>query len=271
LKQVVTRTIEAGVRGTLESNLRWNAGFFHGINYNDILFVASQQTGFGYFANFGKTRRQGAEAGLNERVGKLTLGGNYTFLAATYQSPQIINGGSNSSNDAGPGGDGNITIQSGDRIPQMPCNILKAYGSFAATAKLSVDIDFEAVGRSYARGNEDNQDRPDGVYYLGQGYAPGYGVVNLGARYQARKQVQLFVEIDNLLNHRYYTAAQLGPTPFDNGGNFIAQPFPAVNGNYPIRTTTYLAPERRSARGVASDLRFDLPRQRGRRIAACSR
>jgi len=234
LKQVVTRTIEAGVRGTLEGKLRWNAGVFHGINYNDLLFVASEQTGFGYFTNFGKTRREGAEAGLSDRFGKLSLGGNYTFLSATYRSSQIIDGASNSTNDAGPGQNGNIMVQPGDRIPQIPQNILKAYGDYAATSKLSIDLDFEAVGRSYVRGNENNQDRPDGVYYLGQGYSPGYGAVNVGARYQVRKQVQLFVEVNNLLNHRYYTAAQLGPTPFDNAGNF--------NSNSAIRSTTFLAP-----------------------------
>jgi outer membrane receptor protein involved in Fe transport len=206
------------------------------------LFVASEQTGFGYFTNFGKTRRQGVEAGLSDRLGKLTLGGNYTFLSATYESSQIVGGGSNSSNGAGPGQEGNITVQPGDRIPQIPRNILKAYADYAATAKLSIDLDFEAVGRSFARGNENNRDQPDGVYYFGQGYSPGYGVVNVGARYQLRKRVQLFVEVNNLLNHRYYTAAQLGPTPFDNAGNFVAQPFAPVNGNYPIRTTTFLAP-----------------------------
>ena len=105
-----------------------------------------------------------------------------------------------------------------------------------------MDLDFDAVGRSFARGNENNQDQPDGVYYLGPGFSPGYGVVNLGAHYQVQKRVQLFVQIDNLLDHHYYTAAQLGPTPFDNSGNFVARPFPPVDGNYPIRTTTFFAP-----------------------------
>jgi outer membrane receptor protein involved in Fe transport len=242
LKQVVTRTIEAGVRGTLESNFRWSAGWFHGVNYNDILFVASQQTGFGYFTNFGRTRRQGAEAGVGDRIGKLTLGGNYTFLAATYQSSQTIDGGSNSTNDGGPGIDGNITVQPGDRIPQMPRQLLKAFAEYQPTTKISADLDFEAVGRSYARGNENNRDQPDGVYYLGPGYSPGYGVVNFALHYQVSRRVQFFAQIDNLLDHRYYTAAQLGPTPFDNAGNFVAQPFPAADGSYPIRTTTLLAP-----------------------------
>jgi outer membrane receptor protein involved in Fe transport len=242
LKQVVTRTLEAGVRGTLENRLRWSAGWFRGENYNDILFVASEQTGFGYFTNFGQTRREGAETSLSAKVGKFTLGGNYTFVAATYQSTQTIDGGSNSLSDGGPGMDGNITVQPGDYIPQLPKNIFKAYAEYQPTSKISADLDFVAVGRSFARGNENNQDQPDGVYYLGPGFSPGYGVVNLGAHYQVQKRVQLFVQINNLLDHHYYTAAQLGPSPFDNSGDFVARPFPAVDGNYPIRTTTFYAP-----------------------------
>ncbi len=254
LKQVVTRTVEAGVRGSFRENVRWSAGWFRGENYNDILFVASEQTGFGYFTNFGQTLRQGAEASVSGHIGHVTLGGNYTFLNATYASSQAIDGGSNSTNDGGPGLDGNISIQPGDHIPQMPQNILKAYAEYQPTAKIAVDLDFDAVGRSYARGNENNLDQPDGVYYLGPGYSPGYGVVNLAGHYQVSKKAQLFVEANNLLNHRYYTAAQLGPTPFDNSGNFAARPFPAVDGNYPIRTTTFLAPG--APIGVWGGIRF---------------
>jgi outer membrane receptor protein involved in Fe transport len=242
LQQVITRTFEAGLRGTTENNVQWSAGWFRATNYNDVLFVASQQTGFGYFTNFGRTLRQGLEASLTARIRHLTLGGNYTFLDATYQSAQIIPGARNSANDGGMGLDGNITLHPGDNIPQMPRNIFKAFVEYEPTPKISVDLDFDAVGRSFARGNENNLDAPDGVYYLGPGFSPGYGVVNLGAHYQVQKRVQIFVQIDNLLNHRYYTAAQLGPSPYDNAGHFIAQPFPSVDGNFPIRTTTFLAP-----------------------------
>ncbi len=242
LKQVVTRTFEAGARGTLREGLRWSVGGFFGENHDDILFVASQQTGFGYFTNFGQTRRDGLEASLSRQIGHFTLGGNYTFLNATYQSSQTIDGGRNSLSDGGPGMDGNITVQPGDFIPLTPRNIFKAYAEYEPIKKISVDLDFDAVGRSFARGNENNLDQPDGVYYLGPGYSPGYGVVNLGAHYQIAKRVQLYLQIDNLLNHRYYSAAQLGSTPFDNNGSFIPRPFPAVDGNFPIRTTTFFAP-----------------------------
>lgn len=248
LKQVVTRTVDTGVRGSIaEGNIRWNVGWFRGENHNDLLFVASQQTGFGYFTNFGQTRREGAEANLSGRIRALTLGGGYTFLNATYQSPQTVDGGSNSSNASALGGapglDDTITLQPGDRIPLIPQNMLKAWADWAVTKKLSVDLDFMAVGRSFARGNENNQDQPDGVYYLGPGFSPGYGVLNTGAHYQAFRRMQLFAQINNLLDHHYYTTAQLGPTPFAmSGGAFVARPFPAVDGNFPIRTTTFLAP-----------------------------
>ncbi|HKD09014.1 MAG TPA: hypothetical protein VKB79_24130 [Bryobacteraceae bacterium] len=170
-----------------------------------------------------------------------TLGGASTFLNATYQSAQTINGGSNSESDGGPGMDGNIQITPGDLIPLIPQHSFKAYANYDPTPKLNVDLDFLAVSSSFARGNENNQDQPDGVYYLGQPVSPGYGVVNVGARHRFR-HVEAFVRINNLLNHKYYTAAQLGVTPFDSNGNFVARPFPAVGGDYPIRSTTFFAP-----------------------------
>ena len=138
--------------------------------------------------------------------------------------------------------DGVIEIQPGGRIPLIPQHTFKAFADAQITRKLSADLDFIAVSSSYARGNENNQSRPDGIYYLGPGTSPGYGVVNLGARYQLQKHLQIFAQINNLLDHHYYTAAQLGPTGFTNQGTFIARPFPAVAGNFPLVHATFYAP-----------------------------
>ena len=259
LKQVFTRTFEAGVRSTDgESRLNWSAGWFRATNYNDLLFVTSDVTGNGYFKNFGRTLRQGVEVHLSGRIDRVTLGGNYTFLRATYESPESVDGSSNSANDSAlagsPGMDGVIQIQPGDRIPLIPQHMFKAFADAQITRKISADLDFVAVSSSFARGNENNQARPDGIYYLGPGTSPGYGVVNLGSRYQIQKRVQLFVQINNLLDHHYYTAAQLGPTGFTNQGTFIARPFPAVDGNYPIVHATFYAPG--APFGVWGGMRF---------------
>src|SRR6185369_11059143 len=55
LDQVVTRTIEAGVRGSTGPAFSWNLGVFSANNRKDIMFVADDTSGFGYFRNFGKT------------------------------------------------------------------------------------------------------------------------------------------------------------------------------------------------------------------------
>jgi outer membrane receptor protein involved in Fe transport len=94
----------------------------------------------------------------------------------------------------------------------------------------------------YARGNENNAHEPDGTFYLGGGTTPAYAVVNLGARYQVTPRVGVLLQINNLFDTRYYTAAQLGANAFTETNAFIARPFPAVNGEFPLRHGTFLAP-----------------------------
>jgi hypothetical protein len=48
--------------------------------------------------------------------------------------------------------------------------------------------------------------------------------------------------VNNLFNAHYYTAAQLGPAGLTANGNFIARPFPAVNGDFPVQHATFYAP-----------------------------
>src|SRR6185436_15113217 len=116
LDQVVTKTWEAGLHGALANGVRWNAGVFRADNEDDILFVAApDQTQFGFFRNFGKTRREGVELGASGRVGALNLGANYTWLDATYQSLETVTGSSNSTNSTASAGarglDGNIAVR----------------------------------------------------------------------------------------------------------------------------------------------------------------
>jgi outer membrane receptor protein involved in Fe transport len=247
LQQVITRTVEAGIRSrNEEGRLNWSVGWFRATNHNDLLFVTSDVTGNGYFNNFGETLREGVDAHVGGRIGRFTLGGNYTFLNATYQSLETLSGASNSASDqalaGSPGMGGVIQIQPGDRIPLIPQHMLKAFADAQITRKFSADLDFVAVSRAYARGNENNKSQPDGVFYLGPGTSPGYGVLNLGARYQAQKRLEIFAEINNVLDHHYYTAAQLGPTGFNAQGTFLARPFPPVDGNYPVVSATFYAP-----------------------------
>ena len=247
LRQVVAQTLEAGLRGG-SGDTRWNLGVFRTTNKDDILFVADDALGFGYFRNFGKTRRQGVEAGFSTRVGNATLGANYTFLDATYRSPEAVDGSSNSSNseneDEGlPGVDGQIQIHPGDRIPLTPRHMLKLFADWQLGQQWSVGADLTAIGGSLARGNENGRHEPDGTYYLGSGRSGGYAVLNLSIDYKPTAALKLFAQVNNLFDRRYSTAAQLGAAAFDANGNFVARPFPAnAEGDRPLVHSTFYAP-----------------------------
>ena len=120
--------------------------------------------------------------------------------------------------------------------------MLKAYVDVRVTSALSLDLGLIAASSSYARGNENNLHEPDGTYYLGPGDAPGYAVLNLGATYRLKPWVHVVAQLNNVFDRRYYTAAQLGPTGFTETGAFIARPLPAVDGEFPVRQSTFYAP-----------------------------
>jgi outer membrane receptor protein involved in Fe transport len=242
LSQVVTRTLDTGVRGHT-GRVDWNAAYFRAANRDDILFVQSEQTGFGYFKNFGRTRRAGLELGASGRAGRAEVGAGYTFLSATFQSSEQVNGESNSANDANAAGlEGAIDIAPGDRIPLIPRHMLKVYADVQVTGALGVNVDLQALSGAAARGNENGDHEADGVYYLGPGATEPYAVVNLGARYALTQWLTIIGQVNNLFDRRYTTAALLGSTAFTATGAFAARPFPAVGGEFPLTHSTFYAP-----------------------------
>lgn len=252
LSQVVTQTWEAGLRGKLEQfHANWDLGAFRAENHNDILFVAAPETGTGYFQNFAKTRREGIQASLDGHISRVTVGLDYTFLSATYQSVDTLDGTANDTSDIAlsgyPGVGGVITVHPGNRIPLIPKQTGKAYMDIQATSKFIIDLGLVANSSSYARGNENNAYQPDPPYYLGPGVSPGYAIANFAAHYDLTRHLQLAVQVDNVLDHHYYTAAQIENTPFASNGTLILQPFPAYTngpqaGNYPLQSATFFAP-----------------------------
>jgi outer membrane receptor protein involved in Fe transport len=269
LSQVVTGTWEAGLRGKPElpfaKNLSWNAGAFRGENRNDILFVSSVQLGTGYFQNFAKTRREGFDADLDGRIGHVTWGLDYTYLLATYQSDAVVDGSANNTSDSAlsgyPGLDGNIYIHPGNRIPLIPKNTGKAYLDYQITKKFAADLNEVVISSSYARGDENNAYKADGVDYLGPGVSPGYAVTNFRAHYDLFKHLQVAVQIDNLFNKHYYTAAQLANTGLTAQGTFLARPLPEYTtgpdaGSYPLQSVTFFTPGAPRRAWVELRLRF---------------
>ena len=222
LNQVVTKTWEAGVRVRESQSFSWNVGVFTANNYDDIMFLASNATGEGYFKNFGQTRRSGLEAGFGSELGDLSLGANYTYLDATYRSREMINSTANSSAVTLTDANGNdyqaIQVKSGDKIPGVPNHILKIYANYRVNDQWSVGANTLSIGDSYLRGNENNN-QSSTTGYSGDGKAPGYTIVNLTAAFKATDQWSFFAKVNNVLDKEYYTSGMLGLNPLTANGN----------------------------------------------------
>ncbi len=219
LKQVVTKTWEAGLRGAWSAHTHWSAGVFRAQSTDDLLFVAAPNANsFGYFKNFGQTLRQGLELGANHKQGAWQWTGHYTWLQATYQSAEVLGGDANSSNQ-----NGTITIAPGSRIPLMPQHILKLHADYAWTPTWRTGLGMTALGDMYARGNENNQHQSDGDTFLGSGKTAGYAVFHATAQYAASPNTHWLLNVANLFNRHYASAAQLGPVAFgSNGQSFVS-------------------------------------------------
>ncbi|MCS0580792.1 TonB-dependent receptor [Massilia pinisoli] len=237
LKQVVTRTWEAGLRGTA-GGTHWNAGLFRATNDDDVLFVADNAAGYGYFRNVGRTRRRGIELGADGRAGPMTLSARYTYLDATFGSGETVGSPGNSSADAA----GNITVRPGDRLPLLPRHVLKARAEWRITPAWTVELGMLAVSDAPARGNDNGLHRPDGERFLGSGWTPGHAVFDLGATYDLAPRLRAFVQVDNVLDRRYATAAQLGVTAFTADGTL------AGGGGRPVHSAFYAPGAPRSVR-----------------------
>src|SRR5882672_8915513 len=225
LKQVVSRTLEAGARARTASGLRWNATLFRTVNYDDILFVSSSSSS-GFFTNFGKTRRQGLEAAVERSEGKFSWALNYSLIDATYQSSAALFSQANSTADA----NGDIQVSPGDRIPGIPRHHLNASASYDLTDRTAVGAGAVAVSRQLARGNDNNRHQPDGVNFLGPGEIGGYALFNLNLDYKLDRGLRLFAKVANVFDRRYATAGALRQNFFP-GGN-LAAPRAQVNETF---------------------------------------
>jgi outer membrane receptor protein involved in Fe transport len=134
--------------------------------------------------------------------------------------------------------------------------MLKAYADVQVTSQLTANAGVTGTSQLIARGNENNLHQPDGTYYLGPGHSPGYAVVHVGVRYQVHPRIQLFVQVNNLFDRRYYTGVQLGPTGFTGSGSFVARPFASIDGEFPIQHATFYAPGAPRAAWAGLRIRF---------------
>jgi hypothetical protein len=117
LKQVVSGTFEAGLRGSVpvfkEGRLRYSLALYRSDLDDDIAFISSPVQGRAFFANIGNTRRQGLDAELRLTAERWLAYLDYSFIDATFQSSFDEAAGNNPAADL----NGNITVQPGARLP----------------------------------------------------------------------------------------------------------------------------------------------------------
>ena len=231
LKQVVTRTAEAGMRGG-NRTLKWNAAVYTADNRDDILFVGTS-TSQGYFTNFGRTRRAGVELGLSGESGPLSWHTGYSYVKATYRSAACLLSPNNSARGqsaecSGGGQDDEIFVQSGNRIPGIPLHQFKFNADFSPHERWALTATVTAFSRQYARGNENNAHQSGSATdrfgatrtFLGGGEVAGYALLNLGARIRLARGWALFFQANNVFDRKYASAGALAENPFNANGAF---------------------------------------------------
>jgi iron complex outermembrane receptor protein len=232
LKQVVSHTIEAGLRGEFSGGgsgydtgplyrkapkkadivadggwrLRWGVSLFRTENSDDIINIASPLVqGFGFFQNAGTTLRQGVEAKVDLSWNRWTAYANYTFIDATYQSSLTLNSPNNPMANVDPvSGAQTINVVPGDHIPGIPAQRFKIGGEYQITDAWKLGADANFVGSQWLLHDDSNLNPK----------VPSYWVVNMHTSYQVTKNIEVFGLVQNLFNQRYFSAG----TFFDKGG-----------------------------------------------------
>lgn len=213
LRQVVTRTLELGGRWQPADTTELTLALYRSNNTDDIIFQRSPFSPLGYFSNFPKTRNQGLELGLRQRLGRLTLRAGYSYTQATYQAD-----GQLQSPFAAP-----VAVHPGTRMAGIPLHSFKLAADWRATATVSVGGDVIVSSSRPVAGNEDgalNAQDP------GLARTAGFLLLNLRASWQFSPRWQLYGRIDNLFDRRYETYGQAGYNLFPGGT--LLQPGAAV-------------------------------------------
>jgi outer membrane receptor protein involved in Fe transport len=220
LRQVVSRTLEAGVRRHPAHGVQWSAAVFRTDNRDDIVFVRSGVSQAGFFSNVDRTRRQGLELAAQGRHVVWDWAANYGYVAATYQSAGVLPGPLSNADTPN-------TFHPGTRIAGVPQHVLKLALDWHALPRLRFGVDLMAASGQVVAGNESGS-RPE------LGRLAGYGTVNARARWLFKSGWEAWLHVNNVADKHYATAA-VGNFDFFPSG----QPLPPGEHPQPAR---FIAP-----------------------------
>jgi len=205
LKQVVSRTVEAGMRKGDDSGA-FGASVFRTVNRDDILFGRAGITRAGYFSNFARTVHQGAELSWSLRRGFLEAQAGYSFLDAAYGAAGTLFTGARS-----------VQVRHGTRIAGLPRHTLKLDLDWKAAPGLVLGAELRAVSRMGSQGNEDGlvddgEEDARADWSIG-----GHALLNLHAKWTPAPGWQVFARIANVLDRRHESFGALAVDLFPDG------------------------------------------------------
>ncbi|WP_211097298.1 TonB-dependent receptor [Herbaspirillum sp. ST 5-3] len=206
LKQVVSRTVEAGTRWQPSSAMSLSASAYQTVNRDDILFFTAGATQLGYFANFERTRRRGIDLALSRRFGSVTTHVAYSYLRATYDAQGVLFAGER-----------NVTVQPGTPIAGLPRHTLKLTIDWNAARHWRIGGSMLALSRLATQGNEDGLRSDTTTASPADWSIRGHAIFNLHASYRHDHQWELFARVSNLFDRRYETYGVLARDLFPNG------------------------------------------------------
>jgi outer membrane receptor protein involved in Fe transport len=232
LKQVTSRTIEAGARLVGPAKGSLSVSVYQSVNHDDILFLRAGATQLGYFDNFERTRHRGIDLSAQRELGRFSGRLGYSYLEATYDANGSLFAGERS-----------VQVAPGTRIAGLPRHTFKLGLDWRLSGQWIVGSDLVAVSRLVTQGNEDGllEDPEDGEP-LAKGNAgiAGHALLALRTSYKPSRQLEFYARVNNALNRRYETYGVLAENMFPGGQ--LAQPALGTEGPQDARFVAPAAP-----------------------------
>jgi outer membrane receptor protein involved in Fe transport len=211
LKQVIARTIEAGMRWNMTNDSGISASAYRSENRDDILFRAIGATGQGYFSNFSRTRRQGLDLSGYTSVGQVALRASYSYLHASYQDHGLLFGGER-----------DVGVKPGDRIAGLPAHTFKLHADWRAAPRLIIGANLMANSSLVTQGNEDGRvGAQTDETIAARSDVKGYALLNLHANYEVKKGLDYFFRINNVFDRRFETYGMMAMNMFGSSGQLL--------------------------------------------------
>ena len=214
LKQVVSRTAEAGMRWRRHDRSGMAVTVYRTVNHDDILFRAARLAQHGYFSNFGRTLHAGADVTADVRAGAMSARVAYSFLHAVYDAPGRLFAGTRT-----------VDVTPGMRLPGLPRHALKLDLDWRAGAALKVGAAMTALSPLVAQGNEDGLLTDDGE--RADLRIRGRALLSLHATWEAAAWAW-YARVNNVTDRRYESFGAVAADLF--AGGRLLQPHERAGG-----------------------------------------